>query len=165
MLSDNQLQRLNNQIHAEASVSRLYLAVSHWASSKGLNGVASFFKNHHELEEEHMHKLENYIIATGGRVTLKAIEAPPSDFDSVSAVLQMALAKEIEVSNEINAMVELFLQEKNYSTFNFLQWFVAEQHEEEHLFRSLIEKAKLIGEEKNSIFWLDKELGKFESNS
>ena len=160
MLTEKQLVRLNDQIHAEASVSRLYLAISHWASSKGLSGVASFFKNHHELEEGHMHKLEEYIMATGGRVKVRAIEAPPEDYKSVAEVLKMALDKEVEVSEKINEMVDLFFQEKNFSTFNFLQWFVTEQHEEEHLFRSLIEKAELIGETERGIFWLDKELGK-----
>ena len=158
MLTKEQLERLNDQVNTEASVSRLYLAVSCWAASKGLDGVARFFKGHHEEEEEHMHKIENYIISTGGKVSIRAIEAPPSDFKDVLSVLKMALKKEIEVSSNINKMVHLFLEEKNYSTFNFLQWFVAEQHQEEHLFRSLIEKAELIGTDKKGLFWIDKEL-------
>ncbi|MBT6325126.1 MAG: ferritin [Bdellovibrionales bacterium] len=159
MLTERQLDKLNDQIHAEASVSRLYLAISCWAASKGLNGVAKFFKNHHELEEGHMHRLEDYIIATGGIVKVGAIEAPPSNFNSVADVLKLALEKEVAVSASINEMVDFFFKEKNYSTFNFLQWFVAEQHEEEHLFRGLIEKAELIGSDQRGLYWLDKELG------
>ena len=60
----------------------------------------------------------------------------------------------------INKTVDTFLAEKDYSTFNFLQWYVAEQHEEEHLFRNLIEKSKMIGEDGRGKFWLDKELAK-----
>jgi len=158
MHTKEQLKRLNDQVNREASVSRAYLAVSCWAASKGLDGVARFFKGHHEEEEEHMHKIENYIISTGGKVVIGAIEAPPSEFKDVLSVLKMALKKEIEISSSINEMVYLFLEEKNYSTFNFLQWFVAEQHQEEHLFRSLIEKAELIGTDKKGLFWIDKEL-------
>lgn len=160
MLTEKQLSRLNTQIQAEAYVSRLYLSVSCWASSKGYSGVSTFFKNQHEEEEEHMHKLENYILATGGKVKIGAIEAPPEDFTSILEVLKMALQKEIEISENINEMVHMFFQEKNYSTFNFLQWFVSEQHQEEYLFRGLVEKAEMIGDKGNSIFWLDKEIGK-----
>ena len=72
--------------------------------------------------------------------------------------------KEIEVSNNINELVHFFLESRNYSTFNFLQWFVAEQHEEENLFRGLIEKAELLSSEQNGGFWLDKELGELASS-
>ena len=109
MLTERQLDKLNDQIHAEASVSRLYLAISCWAASKGLNGVAKFFKNHHELEEGHMHRLEDYIIATGGIVKVGAIEAPPSNFNSVADVLKLALEKEVAVSASINEMVDFFV--------------------------------------------------------
>jgi ferritin len=164
MLTKEQLEKLNAQIHSEANVSRLYLSVSHWASSKGLSGVSAFFKAQHESEEEHMHKLESYILATGGRVKVNALETPPAEFDSVLSVLKMALDKEIEVSNNINELVHFFLESRNYSTFNFLQWFVAEQHEEENLFRGLIEKAELLSSEQNGGFWLDKELGELASS-
>ena len=151
MLNKDQLSRLNEQIFSEANVSRLYLAVSLWAKSKGLNGVAAFFKSQHEDEEEHMHKLEDYIISTGGRVKFQALPAPPENFTSVAEVLKMSLETE-------NGLVDAFLREQDYSTFNFLQWYVAEQHEEEQLFRTLIEKAELIGEEASGLYWLDKEL-------
>lgn len=164
MLNTEQLKRLNDQVNIEASASRLYLSVSCWAASQGLDGVASFFKAQHEEEEEHMHKLEEYIISTGGRVVIGAVEAPPADFKDISSILKMALEKEVEVSKNINKMVHAFLQEQDYSTFNFLQWFVAEQHQEEHLFRSLIEKAELIGSDEKGIFWLDKELGNINKN-
>lgn len=160
MLNKDQLSRLNEQIFSEANVSRLYLAVSLWAKSKGLNGVASFFKSQHEDEEEHMHKLEDYIISTGGRVKFQALPAPPENFSSVVEVLKMSLETEIEVSKKINGLVDAFLREQDYSTFHFLQWYVAEQHEEEQLFRTLIEKAELIGEEASGLYWLDKELEK-----
>lgn len=165
MLNEKQLKRLNDQVSKEASVSRMYLSVSHWAASKGLDGVAAFFKAHHEEEEEHMHKLEDYIISSGGKVTIGAVPAPQSDFDGVQKVLEMALASEVEVSARINDMVHEFLQERDYATFTFLQWFIAEQHQEEQLFRSLIEKAELICGEEKGLFWFDKELGRLASES
>ncbi len=158
MLTERQLERLNAHVGVEAYVSRFYLSVSCWAISEGLNGVGAFFRKHHELEEEHMHKLMGYILETGGKVKVGNIEAPPQDFESVSQALKISLEKEKEVSLMINETVDLFLEKKDYSTYNFLQWYVAEQHEEEHLFRSLIDKVDLIGEADRGRFWIDKEL-------
>lgn len=159
MLTNVQLKRLNDQISNEAEVSRFYLSISRWAATKGLVGTAAFFKNHHELEENHMHKLEDYVIAIGGKVVTGALKAPPQEFKGVIDILKLSLKKEVEVSKSINAMVASFLQEKNFSTFQFLQWYVAEQHEEENLFRTLIDKATLIGEQGRGVYWIDKELG------
>lgn len=159
MLKPKQLDRLNEQIAREAEVSRLYLSISCWAASKGLSGVAKFFRTHHELEEEHMHKLQDYVIATGGRSKVAGVPEPKQDFKSVTEALKLSLKMEVDVSKSINEMVEAFLKEKDYSTFHFLQWYVAEQHEEEFLFRSLIEKAEMIGEDGRGLYWIDKELG------
>ncbi len=160
MLTQKQLERLNAHVGEEAYVSRFYLAVSCWAISKGLTGVGAFFRAHHELEEEHMHKLVGYILETGGKVKIGPVAEPPNDFNSVSQALKLSLDKEKEVSEMINDTVDIFLEEKDYSTYNFLQWYVAEQHEEEHLFRTLIEKVELIGEVDRGKFWIDKEFGK-----
>ncbi len=74
------------------------------------------------------------------------------------AALRAALEQEREITVKFNEIVGAFLDEKDHSTVNFLQWFVAEQHEEESLFRALIAKAELIGDEPRGQFWLDREL-------
>ena len=160
MLTKKQMDRLNDHVAVEASASRFYLSISCWAISQGLDGVGQFFRNHHEMEEEHMHKLMGYILETGGRVVVGEVEAPPQEFKSISDALELSLEREKKVSEMINKTVDTFLAEKDYSSFNFLQWYVAEQHEEEHLFRTLIDKANMIGTDGRGQFWLDKELAK-----
>ncbi len=160
MLTEKQLKRLNDHVTEEATASRFYLAVSCWAISQGLDGVGQFFRNHHENEEEHMHKLMGYILETGGKVIVDQVPAQPQDFDSISQALELSLEREKKVSKMINDTADQFLSDKDYSTYNFLQWYVAEQHEEEHLFRSLIDKANMIGEDGRGKFWIDKELAK-----
>ncbi|MFQ5580688.1 MAG: ferritin [Nitrospiria bacterium] len=158
MLNKDQIDRLNAQIAGEAYTSRMFLSMSCWALGKGLKGIGAFFKDHHESEEEHMHTLMDYLIQTGGKVKVGPVEAPPEEFTGVRAAFQIALEREVSVSKEITKMVDLFLQEKDYSTFTFLQTFVAEQHEEDHLFRMILEKIDLIGDDNQGIFWIDKEI-------
>ncbi len=158
MLTEQQLERLNVHVAMEAQVSRFYLSVSCWAIFNGMPGVGAFFRGHHELEEEHMHRLMAYILEVGGKVDVGPIEAPQRDFESVSEALRLYFDKERVVSRKINDTVDAFLAEKDHSTCNFLQWYVAEQHEEENLFQTLIDKVELIGDEGRGRFWIDKEL-------
>jgi len=158
MLNEAQLARLNGQIASEAFVSRYYLSIACWAEAQGLAGAAQFFRSHHESEELHMHKMMDYVLERGGRVLVGPVEAPPQGFDSMVEALQASLEQERAISGAFNEIVDAFMAEKDHATVNFLQWFVAEQHEEESLFRTLIAKAELIGNEPRGRFWLDREL-------
>ena len=55
--------------------------------------------------------------------------------------------------------MKLCLEEGDYSSFNFLQWYVAEQHEEEHLFSRILDLIKITGLEGKGIYFVDKEIG------
>ena len=158
MLTQPQLARLNEQIASEAYVSRYYLSIACWAETVGLAGAAQFFRAHHESEELHMHKMMDYVLETGGSVVVGAVKAPPAGFETMVEALKASLDQEQTVTASFNNMVDAFLTEKDHSTVNFLQWFVAEQHEEESLFRALIAKAELIGDEPQGQFWLDRDL-------
>ncbi len=158
MLTDTQLQQLNKQIAIEENAARFYLALSCWATTKGLHGAANFFRSHHEQEDQHMHKLQEYVLATGGKISFPTVDSQADHFEGIIQVLKLCLEKETHVSQAVNKLVDSFLAEKDYSTFNFLQWYVAEQHEEENLFKTLIEKAEMIGEDGRGIYWIDKEL-------
>ncbi len=160
MLNDAQLTRLNDQIALEAYSSRLYLSMAFWAHSQRLPGVAAFFTNHHEHEEEHMHRLMDYIVQTGGRVVVGGVDEPPQEFKSITEAFDLALKHEQSISSSINALVDAFLEEKDHATYNFLQWYVSEQHEEEALFQGIIDSIELIGEDGRGRFWIDKEVRK-----
>jgi ferritin len=106
----------------------------------------------------HMLKLFHYINDRGGHGIVPEFAAPQNDFKDIHEVFDIVLSHEIKVSNEINALVELCMQEKDYTTHNFLQWYVAEQIEEETLARNIIDKLKLIGEDKGGMYSFDRDL-------
>jgi ferritin len=160
MLSDKILSLLNEQICHEYHSSNLYLAMSSWCGYKGLKGSAAFLKHHSAEELEHMHRLFAYVGDTGAQAIVPEVPKPPQDFDSIRAVFTQTLDHEIFITRKINELVSACLEERDYSTFNFLQWYVSEQHEEEGLFRSILDLVDLIGTEGRGLFLLDKEIGK-----
>jgi len=105
-----------------------------------------------------MLKLFKYINDRGGHALVPGLDAPPKAYNSIHEIFETILSHEIKVSNEINALVELCIQEKDYTTHNFLQWYVAEQIEEETLARNVLDKLKLIGDDKGGMYLFDRDL-------
>lgn len=163
MLSTTILNKLNKQIELEHFASNLYLSMSAWCKAKGLDGSADFLLKHSLEELEHMRKLFNYVNETGAQAIISAIEKPESDFDDLRVLFKKTLEHEIFITGEINQLVDLALKEKDYSTFDFLQWYVSEQHEEEALFMGIIDKINVIGLEGRGLFLADREIGRLAS--
>lgn len=151
-------QALNKQIELEASSSQFYLAMASWAENQGLSGVAAFFYQHSDEERLHMLKLIKYLNERGGKAVIPALEQPPKDFKSLQYAFDNLLKHEIMVSNEINKLVDICLKEKDYTTHNFLQWYVSEQIEEEALARTILDKLNLIGNDKGGLYLFDRDL-------
>lgn len=149
---------LNKQIEVEAYASNYYLAAASWCDTKGLQGCANFMNRHADEERMHMMKIFNYINDAGGHAIAPAIKQPPSEFKTLLDLFQDVLAHEISVTGSINKLVDLCLSEKDHSTNQFLQWYVAEQHEEETLFRTILDKINLIGDDPRGSYWVDKEI-------
>jgi ferritin len=149
---------LNKQIELEAASSQYYLAMASWAETQGLSGVSEFLYMHSDEERQHMLKLIKYINERGGQAAIPALKAAPQNFKSVNFVFEEVLRHEINVSNEINNLVEICLKEKDYTTHNFLQWYVSEQIEEEALARKIIDKLKLIGNDKSGMYLFDRDI-------
>jgi ferritin len=158
MLSEKIKKALNEQVKVEASSSQFYLAMASWAEVNGLSGVAKFLYAHSDEEREHMLKLITYINERGGKAIVPELAKPPEDFSSVFEIFQSLFNHEVKVTSEINSVVGLCLEEKDYTTHNFMQWYVAEQIEEEALAADLLDKLKLIGEDKGGLFLFDREL-------
>ena len=158
MLSDKLVDNLNRQINLEFYSGNLYLQMSAWATYQGLDGCALFLRDHADEEMGHMQKLFTYVNETGALARLGDIEAPPTEFDSIEEVFQKIYDHECHVTAEINALVDRAFAEKDYSTFNFLQWYVAEQHEEERLFKSILDKLQIIGTEGRGLFHFDQQM-------
>lgn len=158
MLSSKVSNALNKQIELEASSSQYYLAMASWAETQGLNGVAGFLYTHADEERMHMLKLMKFVNERGGQGIVPALEQPPVKFKSVKAVFEEILKHEIKVTNEINKLVEITLKEKDYTTHNFLQWYVSEQIEEEAMARNVVDKLKLIGDDKGGLYFFDRDM-------
>ena len=156
MLSENMLKALNEQITLEFYSSKLYLQMSSWCEFNALDGCARFLKAHAAEEMEHMQRLFTYVNETGGLAIVGQIDAPPVDFKSISDIFQETYDHEVFITGKINQLAKTAQQEDDFSTFNFLQWYVAEQHEEEKLFKSIIDKIEMIGPD--GLFFIDKEV-------
>lgn len=160
MLHERVLEKLNEQINIEFYSSNLYLQMSSWCEKEGLEGCAEFLKGHAAEEMEHMQRLFNYVNGCGAMAKLGAIEAPPTEFSSVNDIFEETYKHEKYVTGKINELADVAFQEKDYSTFNFLQWYVAEQHEEEKLFNTILDKIRIIGTEGRGLYHFDQEIAK-----
>lgn len=149
---------LNEQIKKEASSSQYYLAMASWAENNGLNGTSKFMYLHTDEERFHMLKLIKFVNERGGTAIVPSVDQPPLSFDNLRSVFELLLEHELTVTASINNLVDICLQEKDYTTHNFVQWYVAEQLEEEALARSILDKLKLIGNESGGLYLFDRDL-------
>jgi len=149
---------INTQIIMESSSSQFYLAMASWSENNGLNGTAQFMYQHSNEERFHMLKLIKFLNERGGKAIVPAIDQPPMEFDNLERVFELLLEHEIAVTESINEVVDICLQEKDYSTHNFMQWYVAEQLEEEALARTVLDKLRLIDGDKGGMYMFDRDL-------
>jgi len=159
MLSKTIEKALNKQVEIEGYSSQVYLAMASWAETEGLGGVSTFLYTHSDEEREHMLKLIKYINERGGKALIPALKQPEKKYKGVRPVFQMILDHERQVSQDINQIVDLCLGEKDYITHNFMQWYVAEQIEEESLAQQMIDKLNLINEDGSGLYLFDRDLG------
>ena len=155
---------LNRQIQLEAQSSQFYLAMASWADTKGYGGTAQFLYAHSDEERQHMLKLVHYVNERGGHSIVPALDKPPVEFESLQRVFEELLSHELKVSEEINGLVDICMAEKDYATQNFLQWYVAEQIEEEALARSILDKLTLIGDDRGGLYLFDRDLENLETH-
>lgn len=149
---------MNRQIEREEFSSRLYLAMAIWCETKGFPGAASFLFEHAEEERMHQMKMIHYLNDRGGVAELSALEQPKSEFGSLQDVFREVLEHEKYITDSINELYGLTIEQKDYTTGNFLQWFITEQVEEESLMSTILDKINLVGHDKAGMFHIDKEL-------
>ena len=159
MLSQRMQEALNKQVLMEAQSSHAYLAMGSWADIQpGLKGVTKFFFKHSDEERMHMLKLIHYINERGGFAIVPSLAQPVLTFVSLKKAFEELFAHEVKVSNSINELVDIALEEKDYATHNFLQWYVNEQIEEERLARECNDKLELIGDDKSGLYLFDRDI-------
>jgi len=159
MLSKKMHDALNEQIRIEAQSSQVYLAMASWAEIQpGIDNVTAFFYRHSDEERIHMLKLIHFVNDRGGFAVIPTLEQPTLTYPSIIHAFKELLNHEIMVSQSINKLVDIALQEKDYATSNFLQWYVAEQIEEEALARTMNDKLEMIGDEKSGLYLFDRDI-------
>ena len=158
MLKSKIEKALNKQVELEASSSQFYLSMASWTESQGLTGTSTFLYHHSEEERGHMLKLVKFINERGGTPIIPALIKPPATFNSILSVFESLLEHELNVTDSINNVVDLCLAEKDYTTHNFMQWYVSEQLEEEALARTILVKLKMIGNDKGGLYMFDRDL-------
>jgi ferritin len=158
MLNKKVEKALNEQIRVEAESSQAYLAMASWADAAGYPGTATFLFAHSDEERMHMLKLIGFVNDRGGQAIIPALSQPPKDFKNLHHVFELLHEHEESVTSEIHKVVDICLKEKDYTTHNFMQWYVAEQIEEESLARTILDKLRLLGNDAGALYLFDRDL-------
>jgi ferritin len=159
MLSKKMQDALNQQISAEISSAYLYLSMSAYCAANNRPGCAHWMRVQWQEELSHALKLFDHIHDRGGRVILKAVPQPPTEFKTLLDVFQQVLDHEKEVSAMIHRLYETAVKESDYPAQVMLQWFITEQVEEEKSAAEVLEQLKLIGDQGAAVIMLDHHLG------
>jgi ferritin len=146
----------NRQIEREGYSSNLYLAMAAWAETNGFSGVAGWLYSQADEERLHMLKFIKYVNERGGKAVIPALKKPDAEYKSVEDVFKEVLKHEEFVTDSINEIVSLTLDEKDFNTHNFLQWFVMEQVEEEASVKAILDKVRLVGT--NNMYEFDRDV-------
>src|ERR1700744_820792 len=144
-LSATLAQALNKQMTNEAANAQIYLAYASWASDKGYDGIANFLFRHANEERNHMMKILEYILKRGAKVVITEIPSPGPDPANVNDCFEKVFKSEVENTTAIYSIVDMSMAERDWATWNFMQWFVKEQTEEETLALDLLSKIKVAG--------------------
>ena len=160
-LSKTLAAALNTQITKEASASQIYLSYAAWADGQGMAGLANFLLRHGHEERNHMMKILEYILNRGGKVIITAIPAPPEAPVSINNCFEKIFTHEVDNTKAVYKIAKMSLEEEDWATWNFMQWFVKEQTEEEMLVMGLLNKMKIAGGDKitnEALYSLDRDL-------
>ena len=160
MISSTMQEALNIQINLEQYSAQLYLAMSAHCEGKSFKGFAHWLKVQASEETIHAHKLIGFLLDRGGKLELKPIPAPPTEFGGIIQVFEQTLAHEKGITARINALFELARSEKDYASEITLQWYVSEQVEEEATVGQIVDHLHAVGDQGGGIWYLDSKMGK-----
>ena len=159
MISGNMQAALNEQVNKEFYSAYMYLAMSAYCNTLGLPGFAHWMRMQYEEEIMHVTKMYDYILDQGGEVHLLAIEQPDKQYGSPLEVFEKTLEHEQFVTSLIHNLMDLAVEERDYATQTFLQWYVTEQVEEEANVNDIVSPLRMVGEDKGGLMMIDQQLG------
>ena len=154
---------LNEQIMKEEISSRIYLSMAIWCESNGYPGAAAFLFRQSDEERRHQLKLIHYVNDRGGKAKLFPIDSAENQFEGLKQIFEKVLDHERYITASIHEVYEAAMNEKDYSTGNFMHWYINEQIEEESTAQHILDKISLVGDAKSGMFHIDKELGEMAS--
>ena len=157
LTNDKVVAAINEQIGNEFGASLQYVAIAAYFAADALPQLSQHFFKQADEEDEHALRFINYVVDVGGRVVIPAIDAPQSQFQSAEEAIKLSLDQEIQVTHQINALVELARTENDYITINFLQWFLAEQLEEVSSMDTLL---KIVQRAENNLLSVEEYLAR-----
>ncbi len=158
MLSKKVEEVLNKQVELEAYSANLYLSMASWADKEGFSGASDFLYEQYNEENTHMLKIFQYINDREGHAIVPAINQPPSNLESIQQIFEETLKHEKFISQKINELVGVCMTETDFTTVNFLQWYVNEQIEEESTARTILDRLKLLGGDPAKMYLFDRDL-------
>lgn len=158
-VSPKTIELLNKQVGIEHDSSNIYMAMASWCDEAGYNGASQFLYKQSDEERDHMLKFVHYINDVGGHALQKSSSAVKNEFKSLREVFNLAYKQEKMVTASIHDLVKHCLEVNDYNTFEFLQWFVKEQREEEKVAQDVQDLFDLIGEEGVGLYFIDKAIG------
>ena len=159
MIGKKMLDALNEQINAELYSAYLYQAMAAHFAAGNLKGFAHWMDLQAKEEQAHARKMYEFLLDRGGRVTLKAIAAPPAEWKSPLAIFEESYAHEQKVTGLIHKLVDLARAESDHAAEVFLAWFVSEQVEEESNASEIVEKLKMVKDHTQGLLMMDAQLG------
>ncbi len=160
MLNKEIEQALGKHLNAEIYSSHLYYSMSAYFESLSLKGFARWMRIQALEELSHVQKFFDYVHERGGRLIMQPVDGPPHEWESPLAAFEAVYEHEVEVSTLINGLMDLAIAKSDHATVNFLQWFIGEQVEEESTADEVVQKLRLVGDEKGGLFLVDQELEK-----
>jgi ferritin len=159
MISKNLTQVLSEQVNAEYYSAYLYHSMSAYAENAGLKGVAHWLFMQAREEMAHGVQIYQYILERGAPPSFAAIEMPPVSFSGIEDIFEQVLAHEQKVTALINNIATHAMKENDHACYQFILWYVSEQVEEEANAADILNKVKMIGNDKGLLISLDNELG------
>ncbi len=158
MISPRIEKLINEQFNMELFSSNLYLSITSWFLSQELDGFANFFRIQAKEEMMHAMKQFDYLHNVDGKISMTYVEAPDNEFTSIVEIFEKALGHEQKVTASISNILHTSLEEMDYASHSFFQWFINEQVEEEATMKTMLKKVKMVGDNSSSLYLLNAEL-------
>jgi len=158
MITKRMEDALNGQINKEFYSAYLYLSMSAYCNKLGMPGCEHWFRMQYDEEVIHMTKMFDYLMQQDGEAHLMQIDEPPQEFDSILGAFEASLTHEQLITQSINELLNVAVEEKDHATQTFLQWFITEQVEEEATVKEIVDRLKMVGDNGSALLIIDDKL-------